>query len=190
MPRRCDSETLRKLILERVTVQTTGRQCWRWNLFIDQHGYAKCAPRFGSTFAHRATYELWRGEIPPGLQIDHLCRVRDCVNPWHLEIVTCRENHERGKGNMTKTHCPAGHEYSDDNTHRDENGHRHCRICDRNRKQSRRDGGRESYNAYMREYRQRNLEKMRAYDRKRRPPGTQANAAKEARAKQLRCAGP
>lgn len=90
--------------------------CWLWTACLDGAGYG----RFGrkkrngpSVLAHRVAYEALRGEIPDGLQIDHLCRVRCCVNPWHLEPVTIRENQLRGTGvsakNAAKTHCLRGH---------------------------------------------------------------------------------
>ncbi len=67
--------------------------------------------------------------IPEGMQLDHLCRVRCCINPDHLEVVTQRENILRGNGTAAvhakKTHCPQGHEYS----YRDKRGRRVCRIC-------------------------------------------------------------
>lgn len=85
--------------------------------------------------AHRFMYRLLRGEIPAGLQLDHLCRVRHCVNPWHLEAVTARVNVLRGIGptaqNAQKTRCPLGHPLSDENTYRNAQGERRCRICRR-----------------------------------------------------------
>jgi hypothetical protein len=73
------------------------------------------------------------------LQIDHLCRVRHCVNPAHLEPVTPRVNARRGFGasgrNARKTHCPAGHPYAGDNLYRYPiTGDRHCRACGREQK--------------------------------------------------------
>lgn len=48
-------------------------------------------------YAHRAAYEALRGPIPEDRVLDHLCRVRRCYNPWHLEIVTIGENVRRGE---------------------------------------------------------------------------------------------
>ncbi len=85
--------------------------------------------------AHRFAFEMARGPVPEGLQLDHLCRVRHCVNPGHLELVTSRVNTLRGTSfsavNATKTHCPKGHPYSTENTHTDASNKRHCRVCNR-----------------------------------------------------------
>src|ERR1051326_3887830 len=98
--------------------------------------------------AHRVSYELHRGEMPDRMQIDHLCRVRCCVNPDHLEPVTHAENLRRGSGvpESTKeatrarakliTHCPKGHEYTPENT-RIKQGKRACKACDRDRHNAR-----------------------------------------------------
>ena len=89
--------------------------------------------------AHRVSYEAFRGPIPEGLQLDHLCRNPPCVNPDHLEIVTNEENGRRGLAasvnagiQLAKTHCPKGHPYDEANTYHYK-GKRDCRECQRQR---------------------------------------------------------
>jgi hypothetical protein len=73
--------------------------CWLWTATIDgTNGYARFAPHGRMIGAHRWSYETFVGAIPDGLVIDHLCRVRHCVNPLHLEAVTNAENIRRGSG--------------------------------------------------------------------------------------------
>lgn len=86
--------------------------------------------------AHRAAYEVWVGPIPEGLTIDHLCRVRACVKPDHLEPVSMRTNVLRGRGPAAKhaaqTHCKRGHPFTPehmDMTRFRKTGHRICRTC-------------------------------------------------------------
>jgi hypothetical protein len=106
--------------------------CWLWRGSIAR-GYGKFTnDEHRPVPAHRFGYELMVGPIPAGLQIDHLCRVRNCVNPDHLEVVTQRENIMRGETvpatNAAKTHCPQGHEYTPENTAISRWGRR-CRKC-------------------------------------------------------------
>lgn len=70
--------------------------CWVWRLCKTRAGYARVASGVGSVLAHRVLYEEKFGAIPQGLCLDHLCRVRACVNPDHLEPVTLAENIRRG----------------------------------------------------------------------------------------------
>lgn len=70
--------------------------CWIWQLFTNKDGYGHYPSKTGSLLAHRRYYEHAKGSIPAGLQLDHLCRVRPCVNPEHLEPVTRTENQRRG----------------------------------------------------------------------------------------------
>lgn len=83
--------------------------------------------------AHRVMYENLVGEIPAGLYIDHLCRVRLCINPDHMEPVGNVTNIMRGEApsaqNARKTHCSKGHEFTDSNTHYRNNGWRICKQC-------------------------------------------------------------
>jgi hypothetical protein len=91
--------------------------CWLWTGALNDRGYGRW-PRWkdgGTRQAHRRVYEMLVGPIPEGLQIDHLCRVRNCVNPDHLEPVTHAENLRRAVGGgwgSAATHCPNGHEYA------------------------------------------------------------------------------
>lgn len=109
--------------------------CWLWTAAHDLDDYGLFWPAHGHrTLAHRFAYELTRSPIPPGLQIDHLCRNPSCVNPTHLEVVTSRENTMRGENfsavNARKTHCIHGHPFNMANTYSDPNSTRRaCRQC-------------------------------------------------------------
>ena len=109
--------------------------CWLWMERVDVSGYGIVFNGRGLSpvnfKAHRFAYELLRGPIPAGLQLDHLCRVRCCVNPAHLEPVTLQENLRRGT--VLITHCPAGHAYDSDNVYWMKNGARACVQCRRDR---------------------------------------------------------
>lgn len=122
----------------KISKESCGRQCWRWTASLDPKGYGQVYFNGKVRRAHRVSYEIYRGPIPEGLQLDHLCRVRSCVNPAHLEPVTCRENLLRGQtltaACAAKTHCPRGHAYSSSNTRIDNNGSRNCLTCIRARK--------------------------------------------------------
>jgi hypothetical protein len=113
--------------------------CWLWRGQKNGKGYGLIArttkPRT-VLLAHRVSYELCVGLIPPGLQIDHLCRNHSCVNPAHLEVVTQRENLLRGVGFPSKeanqTHCIRGHAFTPANTYlRPDRFGRQCRACRR-----------------------------------------------------------
>ena len=108
--------------------------CWVWTGSIMQCGYGRMKVDNKTVLAHRLAYELMVGPIPEGLEIDHLCRNRACVNPEHLEPVTGQVNTLRGEtiaaSNAAKTHCPKGHPYNESNTFLRSSG-RGCRECGR-----------------------------------------------------------
>lgn len=102
--------------------------CWRWQGTLDRLGYGKFGVGGKQYLAHRWFYQVERGPVHPKLQMDHLCRVHECVNPDHLEPVTPKVNGARGM-KATKTHCARGHEFTPENTYRRPNGRRYCRRC-------------------------------------------------------------
>ena len=111
--------------------------CWLWTAGRVWNGYGRFKVAGRHVYAHRFAYELLDGPIPDGLQLDHLCRVRHCVNPAHLELVTNRENSLRGESfsaiNAAKTHCPQGHPLTPENLVPSalRRGSRACLICSR-----------------------------------------------------------
>jgi hypothetical protein len=100
--------------------------CWLWDK-PRPSGYAYFKIVNKNHRAHRVAYQLFIGDIPDGMTLDHTCRVRNCVCPTHLEPIPHGENVKRG-GNKIKTHCPQGHEYTPDNTYTYKDM-RYCRIC-------------------------------------------------------------
>lgn len=107
--------------------------CWLWTARCDRAGYGRFWSGVTHVGAHRFAFEYFRGPVPDGLELDHLCRVPCCVNPWHLEAVTGRINVLRGVGvsaqNARKSRCLHGHPLSGTNLRRDTRGHRQCVIC-------------------------------------------------------------
>ncbi len=116
------------------------KSCWEWAGTLSPDGYGHFFHNERTSRAHRVAYEIFKEPIPPTLTIDHLCRNRKCVNPWHLEAVSIRENTLRGEGrtavNASKTHCKHGHLFDAENTYYDTSRGspmRVCRECQRRR---------------------------------------------------------
>jgi hypothetical protein len=110
--------------------------CLVWTGSRVANGYGQLTFARKRYLAHRFAFTRLIGPIPDKHDLDHLCRVRACVNVEHLQPVTRQENLLRGytitAANAAKTHCPQGHEYTPDNLIRDKRG-RKCRTCNRER---------------------------------------------------------
>ena len=111
--------------------------CWNW-LAAKTNGYGVVQHQGRVQRAHRVVYETLIGPIPAGLELDHLCRNRSCVNPVHLEPVSGAENIARGESmsaiHARQTHCKRGHELSKENVYLRRRGaliERFCRACSR-----------------------------------------------------------
>jgi len=107
--------------------------CWTWTGAVSNRSYGSIFYQGRMQKAHRVMWELNFGPVPKGLELDHLCRNRLCINPNHLEPVTRAENLARGiqsNQNIGKSHCIRGHEFNAENTrYKPGNGHRVCKEC-------------------------------------------------------------
>jgi hypothetical protein len=138
------TEGLPARFLEKIVLADSG--CWEWIGRRTKNGYgryyigtSRLDQRYAS--AHRWAYELLAGPIPNGMDLVHLCRVRHCVNPAHLEPVTRAENISRGFGpsllaqvNAAKALCVNGHPFDETNSRPRPTGGRACRQCERDRR--------------------------------------------------------
>lgn len=126
---------LEQRIFEKIIKGSDG--CWQWMGFTDKAGYARVQQggRGGTVlYVHRWLYEYYRGRIRKKLELDHLCRNRWCVAPYHLEAVTHQENLRRGGCRYLYGTCKRGHALTDENTYWTKNGKWQCRQCRRDRK--------------------------------------------------------
>jgi hypothetical protein len=133
LPESVNEAKLLARLLSRVDMPTG---CWQWTGADDGNGYGTIDVEGTPRKTHRVAYLLFRGTIPEGMEPDHLCRNRRCINPWHLELVTKRENILRGEGlaakNARKTHCKHGHLLQGDDVYTNPiTGKRACRVCGR-----------------------------------------------------------
>lgn len=120
---------LPKNLANKVIVTEAG--CWEWTGAISNKGYAQVGIAGKTASAHRVVYRLMVGPIPEGMQLDHLCRVRHCLNPAHLEAVTQSVNQRRGfAARGPKPACKRGHDTTSPDSR---NASGMCRECDRER---------------------------------------------------------
>jgi len=154
MPRKRLPATLTELYQRTVLAPRTGCLVWDGRMNLEGYGqiglsrlHAAELGRGQTVLVHRLAWELAKKLVPEGMQLDHLCRNRACINVAHLEVVTPSENVRRGLGpamsalrlkaqrarerEAYKMHCKHGHTLSDDNVYTDPRGFRSCRICQR-----------------------------------------------------------
>jgi len=109
--------------------------CWLWTAGRKDSGYATFDVNGKTVRAHKWYWEQLNGPVPIGFELDHLCKIRHCVNPEHLELVSHYENLLRSSNimilNAKKTHCSNGHEYTLEST-RLYQGRRYCKLCNNN----------------------------------------------------------
>ncbi len=128
------SRPLHKRLWEKANKTET---CWLWTAYINKFGYGVIGTYDKKTaLAHRVSFELTKGPIPEGLEINHLCEVKNCINPDHLEAITRAEHilktdFQGGKYQKNKTHCVNGHSFQETDVYITKEGHRKCRACGR-----------------------------------------------------------
>lgn len=118
-------------LIEAKSIPEPNSGCLIWLGAMDSKGYGMVSlSKTKKQLAHRYSYEAAIGPIPPGLDLDHLCRVTLCVNPAHLEPVTNRENNRRALPyRKLKTACINGHNLTDGNVYIIAGHRRQCRKC-------------------------------------------------------------
>lgn len=148
--RNADGQIVRKAVRKRPTTGITrffqkvrvsemlsynDSPCWEWIGCKTKIGYGqfRVDGRRGAVLSspHRFAYAYFVGPIPDSYEVDHLCKVRHCCNPLHLEAVPMEVNRKRR--NADQTHCKNGHEFTAENVYMRSDGARRCRACNRER---------------------------------------------------------
>jgi hypothetical protein len=128
--RRSNPEAQQKLYARFDAKVEQGFPCWRWKAAVSDTGYGSIGVEGKTCYAHRIAYERYKGSIPPGFDIDHLCRNRWCVNPDHLEAVPRTINLRRGLNGVLKKTCAQGHPWTEEHIyHRPGSGKKMCGTC-------------------------------------------------------------
>lgn len=123
-------------VYERLNVVGDEGSCWLWP-GAKAHGYGQVYGGGRMLRVHIVVYEAEVGPVPDGLELDHLCRVRACARPSHLEAVTHVENMRRSASRggvlaapvIPLTECKRGHPFDEVNTYKRPDGSRQCRTC-------------------------------------------------------------
>jgi hypothetical protein len=152
--------SLPERILSRIEKTDT---CWLWRGAIKENGYGKTSWEGKPAYSHRVVYTQLVGPIPEGLEIDHLCKVRNCVRPEHLRVTDRSGNNSN---RTLKTHCKNGHELVGDNVAiRGDNGGRRCRACTRETGRRWTQRNPDKHREIGRAWRDKNREHVREYSR-------------------------
>lgn len=118
-----------RLMFFMVVDHVTG--CWNWTANKNQKGYGRVAIDGRLHSAHRVSFEIFNGPLIDGLEVDHVCENRGCINPAHLQQITHASNVRKGnRWNIERpTHCPRGHPFTAPNLGHDHRGWRYCKAC-------------------------------------------------------------
>ena len=121
------NKQLKNYIEERITIDKNG--CWIWKNKPHKFGYSYGSINKKSWRIHRLSYIVFKAKIPKNKVIDHLCRVRNCVNPEHLEAVSQKENLNRGNSKGKRKTCKNGHKFTKESTYFYKKGRYNCKYC-------------------------------------------------------------